>query len=101
MIARREPGHVLADRLHDPCPLVAVNGGVGPIVVAIAAVQVGLAHATRNDPDQRLVRARIGQLQLFDRERAEFLAHDGDADFHLRRAVHGILGRNSDFDSSE
>ena len=32
-------------------------------MLAVATVQVGLAHAARHDPDQRLVRPRIGQFE--------------------------------------
>ena len=51
-------------------------------MLAVATVQVGLAHAARHDPDQRLVRPRIGQFEPIDREGAEFFAHDGGGDFH-------------------
>jgi hypothetical protein len=51
-------------------------------VITVAAVQVGLAHAARHDPDQCFVRSRIGQLELVDRERSELFGHDGGGDFH-------------------
>ena len=82
MIAGREFGHAGADGLHHAGTFVAVNRGIGRVVVAVATVQVGLAHAARHDPDQRLVRARIGQFEPIDREGTEFFAHDGGGDFH-------------------
>ena len=82
MIAGRECGHAVADGLHHARAFVAVNRGIGRVVVAVATVQVGLAHAACHDPDQRLVRPRIGQFEPIDGEGTEFFAHDGGGDFH-------------------
>ncbi len=82
MIARRQPGDGGADSLHDTGALVAIHGGIRRVVVAVAAMQVGLAHAARDDPDQHLVRSRIGQFEPVDREGAELLVHYGGGDFH-------------------
>jgi hypothetical protein len=82
VIARGEFRHAPADCLYDSRALVAVNRGIGRVVITVAAVQVGLAHAARDDPDQCLVRSRIGQLELVDRERGELFGHDGGGDFH-------------------
>ena len=82
VIAGCEFRHAVADGLHHARAFVAVNRGIGRVVVAVATVQVGLAHAARHDPDQRLVRPRIGQFEPIDREGTEFFAHDGGGDFH-------------------
>src|SRR5262249_5458421 len=84
VIAEREFGPAVADGLHHTRAFVAVNRGIGRVVVAVATVQVGLAHAARHDPDQRLVRPRIGQFEPIDREGTKFFAHDGSGDFHDR-----------------
>jgi hypothetical protein len=84
VIAGGEFRYVVADGLDDAGALVAENGGVGRVVVAVAAVQVSLAHPARDDPDQRLVRPRVGQFERVDGERAEFFAHDGGGDVHDR-----------------
>jgi hypothetical protein len=82
VVAPRDLRDVLADSLHDPGALVPVNRGVGRVVVAVAPVQVGLAHAAGDDPHQGLVRPRIRQIDLLDAESAGFLAHHGGSDFH-------------------
>src|SRR5262245_23305870 len=50
-------------------------------------MQVGLAHAACHDPDQCLVRSRIGEFDLLDREGAALLAHHGSGDFHENVSV--------------
>jgi hypothetical protein len=70
VVARNEFRDARADRLDHSGAFVAVNRGIGRVVVTVATVQVGLAHAARHDPHQCLVRPRIGQLELVDGERA-------------------------------
>jgi hypothetical protein len=52
------------------------------VCCTVAAVQVGLAHATRYDPHQCLVGPRIGQFELVDGERAELFVHHGGGNLH-------------------
>jgi len=81
-IAGREARHVLADCHHHAGALVAEHGGQRRIVVTVAAVLVGLAHAAGDDPHQQLVGTRIGEIERLDRERAEALARDRRGDLH-------------------
>src|SRR5260221_1371959 len=82
MIARREFFDAGADGLHYSCAFVAVYRRIRHVVVTVAAVQVGLAHAACHDPHQCLVRPWIGEYHLLDREGAELFAHHGSGDFH-------------------
>ena len=82
VIAWREFRDTRTDGLHHSRPFVAVYCGIGAIVVTVPAVQIGLTHPARNDPDQCLVRPRIGQSHFLNRERAELFAHHGSGDFH-------------------
>ncbi|MGZ3325281.1 MAG: hypothetical protein ACXU9C_30440, partial [Xanthobacteraceae bacterium] len=43
---------------------------------------VGLAHPARDDPHQKFVRARIGQIQLLDAELSRSFARNGGNDLH-------------------
>ena len=52
------------------------------VVIAVAAVQVGLAHAARDDADDQLVRARVGEIQVSMAKGTETLAHDRGCDLH-------------------
>src|SRR6266536_1466592 len=82
VIARREAGDVFADRLDDAGAFVTEYRRQRRVVIAVTPVLVGLAHAAGDDPDQKLVRPRIGQLHLLDAELAKSLARDGSGDLH-------------------
>ena len=76
----------VADRLHHARALVAehrrrVAGRVG----ARRGVQVGVADAAGDQAHQHLARARLGQIDLLDRERLPELLEDGGADLHAGR----------------
>ncbi len=79
--------HAAADRMHHAGALMPEHGGIGRSIVAVAAVQVGLAHAARDDLDEEFVGARIGQLDLIDDERAGSFAHDRGSDLHATLSV--------------
>ena len=70
MVARREVAHRVADGVDHAGAFVAVNGRIGTGEIAVAAVQIGLAHAARHDADDQLVGARLAELQRVDDERA-------------------------------
>ena len=70
MIARRKVAHRAADRVHHAGAFVAVNGRIRTGEIAVAAVQIGLAHAARHDADDQFVGARLAELQRVDDERA-------------------------------
>ena len=82
VVAGRKPAHGAADGMHDAGAFVAVNGRVRAVEIAVAAVQIGLAHAARHDADDHLVRARLAQLHGLDGERARPFADDGGLDLH-------------------
>src|SRR5580704_11646485 len=68
--------------MHHAGAFVAVNGGIRAIEIAVAAVQIGLAHAAGDDADDHLVRPRFAQLHGLDGERARPFADDGGLDLH-------------------
>ena len=65
-----------------PPPSWPNTAGYGVWIIAVASVQVGLAHAACHDADEHLVGARVGQLELLDREGAEFFARHRGGDQH-------------------
>ncbi len=69
MVARREVAHRVTHRVDHTGALMAVNGRIGTCEIAVATVQVGLAHAARDDADDQLIRPRSGELQRVDDER--------------------------------
>ena len=88
MIAGREPAHGAADGMHHAGAFVAVNGRVRAVEIAVAAVQIGLAHAAGHDADDHLVRPRLAQLHGLDGERARPFAHNGGLDLHGQLLAH-------------
>ena len=82
VVPDREGFHARADRLHDPCALVAINARVGRVVIAVAAVQVGRTHSGRGNTHQHLVRAWLGKFKAVDDERPRPLTDDGSSDLH-------------------
>ena len=82
VIADREIRHARSDRRDDARALVPEHRRQRRVVIAVAPVEVSLAHPARDDLDQKLVRARFGQLQRLDAEVAEPLSRDGRKDLH-------------------
>ena len=60
MIAGRKALHGTADRVHHAGAFVAEHVRIGVGVIAVAAVQVGLAHAARHHAHDQFVRPRGG-----------------------------------------
>ena len=69
VIPRRKIAHRGADRMHHAGAFVAVHGGIRTGKIAVAAVQVGLAHAACHDADDQFVGAGLAELQRVDDER--------------------------------
>ena len=82
MVAGRKRANGIADGMHHTGAFVTVNGGVRAVEIAVAAVQIGLAHAARHDADDHFVRPRLAQLHGLDGERARPFAHNGGFDLH-------------------
>ena len=83
MIALRERGDALADALDDAGALVPEHGRrVAGRVGARGRVEVGVADAAGDEPDEHLARPRLGQLELLNRERRAELLQDGGPDLH-------------------
>src|ERR1700724_2505923 len=57
------------------------------VVIAVAPVLVGLAHPARDNPDQKLVRPRVAQIEPLDAERAKSLARNGSGDLHVKELL--------------
>ncbi len=75
------------DRRDDPRALVAHDDRAGPLPVAVAHVQVGVAHAGRRHPDQNLARSGIGEPEGLDAGRDPRALDDGGLDLvHRRRS---------------
>jgi hypothetical protein len=79
VIAGRDGRDALADGLDDPRALVAQDGRrVARRVAPRGGVDVGVAHAAGDEPDQHLAGLRLGQIDLRHDERlAELLEHRG------------------------
>ena len=77
----------LADPLDDARALVAEHGRRVPgRVGAGGRVEVGVADAARDEPHEHLARARLGEVDLLNRERRTELLEHGGADLHARRS---------------
>ena len=83
MIAGREAGDALADRLDHARALVAEHGGrVAGRVGAAGRVEVGVADAAGGEAHQHLARPRPVELDVLDDERLGELLEYGGADLH-------------------
>ena len=82
MVAGRDVRDPLPHRLDDAGALVAEHTGSGKRQVAVAGDVVGVADAAGRDPDERLARARLLQLDLLDLEVGVELRQDGGRDPH-------------------
>jgi hypothetical protein len=75
--------HVLADLLDDAGALVAEHGRcITRWIGSGGRVQVGVADAARDEPDERLARFRLRQVDLLDGERLPELLEDCGPDPH-------------------
>ena len=82
MVARRKTAHGAADSVDHAGAFVAVDRRVGTDEIAVAAVQVGLAHAAGHDAHDQFVGAGLAKLQCIDDERRRPFAHHGGSDLH-------------------
>src|SRR5215471_3514943 len=82
VIAGPKSLHRGTDSFDDASPLVAEYRRKPRAVIAVAAVQVGLAHAACSDPNEQLVRARVLQRDRIDHEGSRPFAYDGRRDVH-------------------
>jgi hypothetical protein len=73
------------DRLHDPRRLVAEEEREVIVDGALAIVQVGVAHAARLHPHQRLARPRVGHDDGLDPDRPALLLRHDSSDFVRHR----------------
>jgi hypothetical protein len=83
VIARRDRLDALADPLHHARALVPehrrrVSGRVG----SRSRVEVGVADTAGDEPDERLTRSRLGEVELLHLERRAELLEHGGADLH-------------------
>ena len=83
VVAGTDERDALAHPLDDACALVAeharrVAGRVG----ARGRVEVGVAHAARDEAHEHLARLRLREVDLLDRERPTELLEHGGADLH-------------------
>jgi hypothetical protein len=85
VVARLERGHAFADALDDAGALVTQHRRrVARRIGAGGRVEVGMADAARDEPDEHLARLRLGEIDLLHRQWcAELLEHRG-ADLHPR-----------------
>src|ERR1700730_2329826 len=84
MIAGRQGTDRAADGMDHAGTLVAVNRRIGRSEIAVAAVQIGLAHAARHHPDDHFVRARIAKFQFIDGEGSRAFTDHGGGDLHSK-----------------
>jgi hypothetical protein len=83
MVAGFDRRHVLADLLDDAGALVAEHGRcITRWIGSGGRVQVGVADAARDEPDERLARLRLRQVDLLDGERLPELLEDCGPDPH-------------------
>ena len=83
VVAGHDLAHRRADRDHLAGAFVTEHGGIFERrIVAVAGVQIGLAHATRGDPDQHFVGSRLGQHDLANFKRLVLLGYDRGRDIH-------------------
>ena len=89
MIAGRQGVDRAADGMNYAGALMTVNRRIGRSEIAVAAVQIGLAHAARHHPDDYFVWTRIAKFQFIDDERSRALADDGGGDLHSKLSEAG------------
>src|SRR5262249_13012133 len=76
MISWRDRLDTRTDRSDHSSAFMAVNHRIGPGKIAIARMQVGLAHTARNNLDQYLVRPWLAQVERVDHKRGGLFAHN-------------------------
>src|SRR6266516_493277 len=89
MIAGRQGTDRAADAMDHAGALVAVNRRIGRSEIAVAAVQIGLAHAACHNPDDHFDRARIAKFQFIDDEGSRAFTDDGGGDLHPKLSEAG------------
>src|SRR6185437_11277207 len=83
VVAWRKLAHRAAYGVDHAGALVAKHRRIGADrVIAVAAVQIGLAHAARDDADNQLVGAWLGELQGLDDEGRRLCGDDRCLDLH-------------------
>ena len=92
VVALGERGDALADALDDARALVAehrrrVAGRVG----ARGRVEIGVADAARDEPDEHLAGPRLGEVELLHLERRAELLEHGGADLHARDSNYELV----------
>ena len=84
VIADGERADAVADLLDDARALVPEHGRRVPRRVGAGrGVQIGVAHAARDEANEHLARARLGELDLAHDERRSELLEDGCSDSHV------------------
>ena len=84
MVARPDEADVRADGLDDAGALVSEHARrVAGRVCSRSRVEIGVADAAGGQPDERLPRFRLGELDLLDGERLPELLEHGGADPHV------------------
>jgi hypothetical protein len=76
MVAGLDPGHARADRLDDPCALMAEDRRPRVRMDSVDDVEIGVAHAARSHPDGNLPRVGSVDLDLLDAEQLTRLVED-------------------------
>ena len=86
VVAGRDERDAVADALDDPRALVAEHARcVAARIGAGGRVEVGVADAAGDEPNQHLAGLRLGELELLHDERLPELLEDGGADPHAAR----------------
>src|SRR5205085_7750307 len=85
VVAGREGRDAVADAFDDACALVAehrrrVTGGIR----AGSGVQVGVADAARDEPDEHFAGVRLREIELLHRERGAEVVENRGSDLHRR-----------------
>jgi hypothetical protein len=68
MIARSQRPHRGPDGMDHACTFVSVNTGIRCRVIAVTTVQIGLADATRYNPDDQFLGPRLAEFYCVDDE---------------------------------
>jgi hypothetical protein len=87
VVAGLDESDVLTHRFDDTRPLVPENRrGVARRVGAGRGVEIGVADAAGDEPDEHLPRLGLGKVDLLDRQGTAELLEHGGADPHGRRS---------------
>jgi hypothetical protein len=83
VVTRFEPSDAGADTLDNARTFVAEHDGQRHRIMLVAHVDVGLAEAGSNDPDQNFFVARLIKFERFESERGGRSFDQGGFDAHL------------------